>query len=70
MRIDHRLTGLANPYRTGLPESGSGYDECAFRIKDLATGTAVVLSAECRERFPTMKTILSIFITHPEIFAK
>jgi hypothetical protein len=48
----------------------SADEEGAFVVKDLATGTTVMLPPEGGELFATVETIFGIFVAHPELLAQ
>jgi hypothetical protein len=46
------------------------YQHSTFVVENLPTGTAVMLSSECRKWFTTMEAVIRVLITHPELPAE
>jgi hypothetical protein len=64
------LAWFAYSNRSDRSELSTPDEDGTFVVKDLAAGSAVVLSSKRGEWLSTMKTIPCILITHPELFAQ
>lgn len=61
------LTRLAYSQVAWLGEELACDNGRALGVEDLATGAAVVLSAECREGISAVEAILCVLVSHPEL---